>query len=119
KGEEGRLELVQKQNGGRQGAFGFQALKRNRTAVGDEVLVPSTDIDELGAFTLQRLDQGTWGVEGGLRLDRRRLRVDLAGRRASAPAAALGLDWSTAADRRSFTDFSGSAAGFLRPSEVV
>lgn len=118
-GEEGRLELVQKNLGGWQGALGLQALHRNRTAVGDEVLVPSTSIDEYGVFLLQRLDKGTWGLEGGLRLDRRKEATALSGRAASAPAAALGIDWSAAPDRRSFTNLSGSAAVFVRPVEPL
>ncbi len=119
KGEEARLELVQKESGGRQGAFGLQALRRNRTAAGDEVLVPSTDIDEFGVFTLQRLDKGGWGLEGGLRADLRRLDTDLAGRAASASATSLGIDWETAEARRSFTGYSGSAAVFVRPMQDV
>ena len=38
--------------------------------------MPSTETRELGLFTLQRLDNDTWGVEGGLRLDRRELETD-------------------------------------------
>lgn len=72
-GYEGRLELVQAERDGWEGAVGLQALRRNFDAVGAEAYVPKTRITELGAFTLQRLDRGDWGLEGGARVDRREL----------------------------------------------
>jgi iron complex outermembrane receptor protein len=98
KGGEGRLELVQREVGGWQGAVGFQGLSRKFEAVGDEAFVPPARIREAGAFTLQRLDKGAWGVEGGLRLDRRSLE-----------AASVGGD-------RGFTNLSGSLGAFWRPA---
>ena len=116
KGGEGRLELVQKNRDGWQGAVGVQGLKRNFEAIGDEAFIPPVDIDELGVFVLQRLDRDAWGLEGGVRLDRRRLDADLAGRPTSEAAAGLGLDWASASARRSFTNFSASAAAYWRPA---
>lgn len=97
KGEEGRIELVQRDRGGWQGALGVQALHRSFDAIGDEALIPRTKIDEWGVFTLQRLDKGAWGLEGGVRLDGRSIR-------------------NVRADR-DFTNLSASIAGFLRPAE--
>jgi iron complex outermembrane receptor protein len=96
-GWEARAELVQKARGGWQGALGLQALSRTLDANGDEAYVPSTETHELGVFTLQRLDNDTWGVEGGLRLDRRELETD--------------------ALSRDFTNVSASVGGFVRPTE--
>ncbi|MFN3513244.1 MAG: TonB-dependent receptor [Phenylobacterium sp.] len=96
-GWEGRLELVQAERDGWQGAVGLQALKRNLEAVGAEAYIPSVEIGEIGLFTLQRLDRGGWGVEGGLRVDRRELE------------SALGS--------RDFTNVSASLGAFLRPAE--
>ncbi|CAN7239895.1 TonB-dependent receptor [Phenylobacterium sp. LjRoot164] len=96
-GWEARAELVQKARGGWQGAVGLQALSRTLDANGEEAYVPSTETRELGLFTLQRLDNDTWGVEGGLRLDRRELETD--------------------AMSRDFTNVSASIGGFLRPAE--
>lgn len=96
-GYEGRAELVQKNRNGWQGAVGVQALTRSLKAIGDEAFIPATDIDEVGVFTLQRLDKGDWGLEGGLRLDRREL--------------------DTPDDSRRFTNLSGSVAAFWRPAE--
>jgi len=96
-GAEGRLELVQTRRGGWDGAVGLQGLRRELDAVGDEAYVPRTTISELGAFTLQRVDLGRWGYEGGLRLDRRELD-------------------SVSASRR-FTNVSGSAGVFVQPDD--
>ncbi|HEY9217177.1 MAG TPA: TonB-dependent receptor, partial [Phenylobacterium sp.] len=96
-GYEGRLELVQPDRGGWQGAVGVQGLRRDLDAIGEEALIPLTRIQEVGGFVLQRLDREGWGVEGGARVDRRELR-SLVG-------------------RRDFTNVSGSIGLFARPSE--
>jgi len=116
-GVEGRVELVQRERDGWQGALGVQGLLRTFEAIGDEAFIPPVDIDELGVFTLQRLDLESWGVEGGLRLDRRRLDAALDGRPTSPAAQANGLNWATTAATRSFTNVSGSASVFWRPQE--
>jgi iron complex outermembrane receptor protein len=96
-GLEGRLELVQIERGGWNGAVGVQALRRDFDAAGDEAYVPRTRIDELGVFTLQRVDLGGWGYEGGLRFDRRTL--------------------DSLAGQREFDNVSGSAGLFVRPAD--
>ena len=95
-GVEGRVELVHREHNGHQGAIGFQALSRGFQAIGDEAFVPGTDIQEYGVFTLQRWDRDTWGVDTGLRLDRRTL--------------------TTAAQERSFDNVSASLGVFLKPT---
>jgi iron complex outermembrane receptor protein len=97
KGEEGRIELVQRERDGWQGAIGVQALHRSFDAIGEEALIPKTKINEWGVFTLQRYDKDAWGLEGGLRLDGRSVK-------------------NTRADR-DFTNISASVAGFVRPAE--
>ena len=97
KGEEGRIELVQGDRGGWQGAVGAQILHRNFNAIGEEALIPKTIIDEVGIFTLQRLDRDKWGLEGGLRVDRRKL--------------------DSLRGERNFTNLSGSVGVFARPIE--
>ena len=96
-GWESRIELVQPNRDGWQGAVGFQGLSRDFAALGDEAYVPATQTKEFGVFTLQRFDRDAWGVEGGLRLERKELD-------------------SVAADRN-FTGLSASLGGFLRPAE--
>lgn len=95
-GREGRLELVQRERSGWQGVIGAQALDRTFDAVGDEAYVPRTEIAEQGVYTVQRFDRGAFGLEGGLRVDRRQL--------------------ESAAAERDFTNVSASAGFFLRPS---
>ncbi|MBW3559226.1 MAG: TonB-dependent receptor, partial [Proteobacteria bacterium] len=96
-GVEARLDLIQANREDLSGSVGVQALHRSFEAIGEEAYVPSTDIEELGVYTLQRLDRGAYGVEGGLRLDSRRLE-------------SLGRE-------RDFTNLSVSAGVFARPSD--
>ena len=97
KGAEGRIELVQRDQDGWQGAVGFQGLHRNFDAIGNEALIPRSKINEIGVFTLQRLDRDSWGFEGGLRLDTHSVK-------------------NVRADR-DFTNLSASVGAFLRPAE--
>jgi iron complex outermembrane receptor protein len=95
-GTEARLELVQKERDGWQGAVGFQALKRHFSAIGDEAFVPSTDIKEYGVFTLQRLDKGDWGIDAGLRFDSRELKTAFADKTFDNVSGSLGLFYKPA-----------------------
>lgn len=96
-GWEGRLELVQPNRDGWQGAFGVQALRRDFEAIGEEAFVPPTLTKELGVFTLQRLDRDGWGVEGGIRLERKEL--------------------DSPVGDRNFTGVSASLGAFVRPGD--
>lgn len=95
-GYEGRFELIQRERGGWQGVVGLQVLDRSFDAVGDEAYVPQTDISEQGIYTVQRLDRGRIGVEGGVRLDGRTL--------------------DSVAGRRDFDTVSASGGVFFRPA---
>jgi iron complex outermembrane receptor protein len=101
-GWEARGDLVLRDRAGWNGAVGVQMLSRTFQAVGDEAFVPTSDIDEAGVYTVQRLDRDGWGVEGGLRYDRRTLK-----------ATPLG---TTTEVERQFDNWSGSLAGFIKPS---
>jgi iron complex outermembrane receptor protein len=117
KGTEGRVEFVQKETDILKGAVGVQYLQRDFDAIGDEAFVPHTQVKEAGVFTLQRLDFGGWGLDGGLRLDHREIQADLQGRVASAPAAAAGIDWTTANANPDFTNVSASLGVFIKPTD--
>ena len=119
KGTEGRLEFVMRGSEGRQGAFGLQGLTRNFEALGDEAFIPGVEINEIGAFTLQRLEFGTAGLDAGLRIDTRQLRADLEGRDTTPPGVEAGLDWANTSDTRSFTNVSASAGLFWKPSDPL
>lgn len=95
-GYEARAELIQRQHDGHQGVIGLQLLDRTFDAVGDEAYVPRTTIREQGLYSVQRYDLDHVGFEGGLRIDHRTL--------------------ESAAGDRDFTNISGSAAAFIRPS---
>ena len=101
-GWEGRADLVQRERNGWNGAVGVQALSRNFEAIGEEAFVPTVDIDELGIYTVQRLDRGNHGFEGGLRYDRRELSATPIG--------------GTSQVNREFDNWSASAAAFIRPA---
>ena len=77
--------------------MGVQALTRDFDALGEEAYVPAVEINEAGVFTLQRLDRDAWGLEGGLRFDRRTL--------------------ETAAAKAEFDNVSASLGAFMRPAE--
>jgi len=97
-GTEGRVELIQRPRDGWQGAIGVQGLARDLEAIGEEAFIPASTIREAGLFVLQRRDFGGWGLEGGLRADRRSIETLASGRVA-------------------FDNLSGSAAVFWRPAE--
>lgn len=101
-GQEGRIDLVQRERDGWNGAYGVQALSRDFAAVGDEAFVPTSHIEEQGVYTIQRLDRGPVGVEGGVRFDHRTLSATPIG--------------ATAEVEREFDNVSASIAAFLRPA---
>ncbi|WP_374596646.1 TonB-dependent receptor [Brevundimonas sp.] len=101
-GQEARLDLVQRERDGWNGAIGIQALERTFEAIGEEAFVPTTDIEEQGIYTVQRLDRDGYGFEGGLRYDRRSL-------------TATPLSGGAEIERE-FDNWSASAAAFLRPA---
>lgn len=101
-GWEGRADLVQRERNGWNGAVGVQGLSRNFQAIGEEAFVPTVDIDELGVYTVQRLDRAHYGFEGGLRYDRRELSATPIG--------------GVSQVNREFNNWSASVAGFLRPA---
>ncbi|WP_375421427.1 TonB-dependent receptor [uncultured Sphingomonas sp.] len=69
KGLEGRLELVQANRGGWQGASGVQFFNRIFNVVGDEAFLPKNETNQTGFFTLQQYSSGAFRAEGGLRYE--------------------------------------------------
>jgi iron complex outermembrane receptor protein len=91
KGLEARLELVQERRGIWQGATGAQLLSRDFDAIGTEAYIPRNHTEQLGLFTLQQFDIGSWKAEVGARYEHASVR---------APAVAF---------QRSYDSVSGSA----------
>src|SRR5690606_23063998 len=56
-----------------QGALGLQATDVDFNASGDEAFITATNTQDLGVFAIERYDLGRWGLEGGLRYERREL----------------------------------------------
>ncbi len=101
-GWEGRADLVQRERNAWNGPVGVQTLSRTFEAIGEEAFVPTVDINELGIYTVQRLDRGNHGFEGGLRYDRRELSATPIG--------------GTSEVNREFDNLSASIAAFIRPA---
>lgn len=71
-----RIEAVQHEIAGWQGAFGLQHSRRDFRAVGEEAFLPASDSRDLGLFLLQEREFGDFKLEAGARHDR--VRIDLA-----------------------------------------
>src|SRR5690606_25411368 len=96
-GYEGRLEA---HHGGDQwdGAIGAQFSDVDFGAEGDEAFITATNTRDIGLFAVERYDLGGWGVEGGVRLERRE------------------IDNATFGSRQ-FDTVSASAGIFFRPAD--
>ncbi len=68
-GTEGRIELVQTNRGGWQGASGVQYFNRLFNVNGDEAFLPRNETNQTGLFTLQQYSAGAFRAEGGLRYE--------------------------------------------------
>ncbi|MBN8607812.1 MAG: TonB-dependent receptor [Caulobacterales bacterium] len=96
-GFEGRLEA---HHGGDQidGAIGLQFSDVDFAAEGDEAFITATSTQDIGFFAVERYDVGAWGLEGGVRLERREIDNESFGARA-------------------FDNVSASAGVFMRPAQ--
>ncbi len=108
-GTEGRLELVQADRGGWQGASGVQFFNRQFDAEGEEAFLPRNETNQIGFFTLQSVQLGPVRVEGGVRFEHSDLAARTAvddpryfrGKRAfDAVSASLGASYSFSEDLR-------------------
>jgi iron complex outermembrane receptor protein len=68
-GTEGRLELIQTDRGGWQGASGVQYFNRIFDVVGEEAFLPKNETNQTGLFTLQQYDGGAFRAAGGVRYE--------------------------------------------------
>jgi iron complex outermembrane receptor protein len=68
-GLEGRVEFVQANNNGWQGASGVQYFNRQFDVQGEEAFLPRNETNQTGIFTLQQFDFGSFKAEGGLRYE--------------------------------------------------
>lgn len=73
---ESRLELVQRNRGGWDGAIGAQFFTRKFHVDGEEKFLPRNQTDQIGFFTLQSFDFGSTRVEAGGRYEHTDVRAD-------------------------------------------
>jgi iron complex outermembrane receptor protein len=97
-GLEGRIEFVQRERNGWQGASGVQYFKRDLEAIGAEAFVPPNQTSQLGLFTLQEVDFGSLSVEAAARYERSDVSSDTVGidRSFNAFSAAFGAAYEPA-----------------------
>ncbi|MBX3510433.1 MAG: TonB-dependent receptor [Hyphomonadaceae bacterium] len=96
-GWEGRLEAHHRQ-GRLQGAIGVQLTDIDFEAIGEEAFITATTTRDTGVFAVERWDAGVWGIEGGLRFERREIE-------------------NVSNGARQFENWSGSAGVFFRPAQ--
>jgi iron complex outermembrane recepter protein len=63
------------------GAIGAQVSDVDFSAEGDEAFITATNTRDVGVFGLERYDTGRWGLEGGLRFERRDIENETFGAR--------------------------------------
>lgn len=68
-GWEARLEAQHASLAGFEGSIGVQSSEHDFEAIGDESVIGPTNSKQTGVFIYETLDQGDWGLEGGLRYD--------------------------------------------------
>ena len=93
---ESRLEIVQANRGGWEGAVGGQFLLRDFNVIGDEKFLPQNNTQQFGLFTLQSVDFGKVKAEAGARYE-----YSVLNARADA-------DLGNGPIRRTFNSYSGS-----------
>lgn len=81
-----------------EGVVGLQFTDVDFNAEGDEAFITATNTRDSGVFLIERYDLGRWGLEGGLRYERREIDNATFGARA-------------------FDNVSGSVGAFMRPAE--
>jgi iron complex outermembrane receptor protein len=68
-GWEARVEAQHTSLTGFEGSVGVQSSEHHFAAIGDESVIGPTNSKSTGVFIYETLDQGMWGLEGGLRYD--------------------------------------------------
>jgi iron complex outermembrane recepter protein len=108
KATEARLEAIQANVDGWQGASGIQYFNRRFDVNGEEAFLPRSETGQFGLFTLQSYDSGPFRIEGGARYEV----TDLASR-------VVAGDLSFPSAQRKFRTVSGSlGASFALAPEV-
>ncbi|MCK5575934.1 MAG: TonB-dependent receptor, partial [Sphingomonadales bacterium] len=82
-GYEGRVELVQAENGHWSGAMGVQFRSRDFEAIGLEAFTPPSRTRQLGVFILEEYNADRWTAEAGARFELQDVQSNTTGARRS------------------------------------
>lgn len=103
----GNIHLHHSTGGRLAGVLGISAMRNTVSISGEEVLVPASVTDNIGAYVFEQIDAGRWQFSAGARADWRRLRHEA--------NEALGLD----AGEQDWSAITGNAGVLLRVTESV
>lgn len=103
----GNIHIHHSSGGRLAGVVGISAMRNTVSISGDEVLVPASVTDNVGAYAFEQLDAGRWQFSAGARADWRRLRHEA--------NTALGLD----AGEQDWSAVTGNAGALLRVTESL
>lgn len=78
-GYEGRLELLQREQGNWSAAHGVHLRVRDFSAIGEEAFVPPTTTTQLAAYTFHKYDAGLFHLEGAGRIEQTSQTNDVTG----------------------------------------
>ena len=74
---EGRVELIHNATNGWRGAVGLQLFDQLFSAIGEEAIIPQSDIRSYGIFLVEELQRGSWIYELGARAERQQIDPDV------------------------------------------
>ena len=107
-GIEARAEVVQTERNGWLGASGVQYFNRQFDVIGEEAFLPRNETSQVGLFTLQQFDLGSFKAEGGLRYEH-----------TSQQAKTVEDDLRYFGGRRTFDAWSGSLGASFAPVDGI
>jgi len=95
-GYEGRLDLSQRPWNELHGSLGFQFLKRDFSAIGDEAFTPPSETFQWGLFAVEEYHLGDVTFEAGLRFERQTIEATSVGfaRDFNMVSASAGASWA-------------------------
>jgi iron complex outermembrane receptor protein len=76
KGYEGRLDIVHNRLGAFDGAFGFQIVDFDFSALGEEAFLPQTHTQSVAGFIFEQTKWNDWTFQAGGRIERTEVKAD-------------------------------------------
>lgn len=101
KAHEGRLELLHEKIGNVEGALGWQFVRSDFSAEGDEAFMPPSVTRQQAVFVYEELVRGDWTAQLGARVERQKITLaaasGLSARRHTGETFTAGLIWRVSA----------------------